>query len=105
MGDVGDYWNDHRDWRRSVEGKQHHERRRAQAIYDLERIPEVKIVEKKNFGMHFILRVMTDRGECTVDFWPDTLKWKKRKSRAEGEGVRGMVAYFKIGNKKPQAIE
>lgn len=100
MGDVGDYWNEHKEWRRSVEGKQHHEKRRAKAIHTLKHCPGIKIVGRKNNDEHYILEVQGDRGPCTVDFWPSTLKWSKRKSKATGSGVRSLVSYFKLGEGK-----
>lgn len=97
MSDTADYWNEHKAWRKSSEGQDYHAKRRERAIDNIKKCPVIKIDSIKNNDEHYILKVAHDDGSFSiVDFWPSTLKWSKRKSKASGEGVGRMFSYFKI---------
>lgn len=97
MSDTADHWNDHKDWRKSSEGQDYHAKRRERAINNIKKCPSIQIDSIKNDDEHYILKITPDNGQISiVDFWPSTLKWSKRKSKASGEGVGRMLAYFKI---------
>lgn len=100
MGDVGEYWKDHRDWKRSEDGQKYHDNRRDQAITDINNIPEIKIIAIHNNDEQYVLEIDTVFGIAVVDFYPSTLLWKKRKGKASGQSVGSMVKYFKIGSRK-----
>ena len=72
--------------------------RRERAVRNLEANPFIDIITRLKNDTHFILRVRSPAwpGVSTVDFYPDSLEWVKRKSLAKGMGVGRLFCFFKI---------
>ena len=78
MGDMGEYFNDHR---KANQEKRAQNRKQSAEILDREGVSFVS----KNDGAHLILH-------SGYDFWPGTGRWMKRgETRRKGFGIKSLL--------------
>ena len=93
MGDEGDYWREHRDWK----AKRKRAYKRNELPKDFEILDRLGVKqEMMKGGEHYVLKFQTDRGWKTVDWWPSTGYWKDRKGRAKGRRIQHLKNYYKL---------
>lgn len=69
-------------------------RTREYELKSIKSLKGVKVLAEKSG--HFLLEVPNDRGVALVDFYMSDLRWYRRSSKANGESVRSLKAYFKL---------
>lgn len=97
MGDIGDYWNEHREWRRSQGLPARPSRARPRAVQP--RKAELRAFAAAGFEQksewHWQRRV----GDLCLDYWPSKAKWRYRESNHIGSW-EDLLAF--IGKEEPR---
>jgi hypothetical protein len=79
MGDVGDYWRDHKAWADEQKAKRH------------AKVPEViKRAEDAGLHLHHFSNEHI-RVNDTFDWWPSTGYWKALHGKKRGHGVASLI--------------
>lgn len=94
MSDMGDYFNDLKAHRKEQKRKWREGGGMFKEIENAKKIS--KSYTLHNDGEMMKLVVTGKNGDNIVNFWPSTRNWKVQNARASGQGVRGIIAYFKL---------
>lgn len=83
MGDVGDYWREHREYVREKKAK------------DRKRIPEFLAALRK--AGHVLEQFSDDhyRVDGIFDYWPSTGTWREVNGKRRGHGVYRLIKELK----------
>jgi len=93
MGDMGDIWNEQKEYGKKKRGDN---RENAPTILFEHGIK----FEAKNCGAHLIV----EGKNCIIDFWPGTGKWILRKdTRNAGRGIFNLIKHHCQPNKHEPA--
>lgn len=80
MGDVGDYWNDHREYKREKRAKQ------------MESLGEwLKAISDAGLPCVAMDRGSFYRVDGRFDWWPTTGTWMSLDKKVRGHGVRNLI--------------
>jgi len=79
MGDVGDYWREHKEYKRKVKAQQVAAIPKALAMLD-----EAGISYRRFDMEHY-------RVAERFDWWPSTGRWKSLDGKTRGFKVRGLI--------------
>jgi len=96
MGDMGDIFRSMKEYKQ----RQKAEYQKKYMASDVTKFcNSAKSVSENNHSTHFIGVFVTDRGERTVDYWPETGTWMVRNSKARGKGVHNLLKYLSLNVK------
>ena len=92
MGDVGDYWREHKEHKRKVKEKMRDAIPKAMSLLDKN---GVKYVQLDQYGEHY-------RVENKFNWWPSTGYWNKVNGKRKGHRVRSLIGVILKERRTPQ---
>lgn len=89
MGDVGDYWNDVKEYYKEKKNLY----RSGKMKEDISLVVNNSAhIEEKNGGEHLIVTAENGR---VIDYWPSTKRWISRRYKGKGYDTQSLVNYLK----------
>lgn len=100
MGDMGDYWNDIKEYRKEQKDKyqnryMNRDKDFLKSFMNQDKLA-FRIEDDGSGGEKYRIEIYTDRGQRTIFWWASTGLWKVVGGKAEGYGIYRLARYFQI---------